>query len=538
MFHSIIREPDFIAVKTEKKEYASAGALNEDGIRIETEFSAEGLRVFLSAGESPAELIRLRWNLESPLKGRILGDVWERSYGDMRWEGMVPYRAMPWYFLVHDEETTAGYGVKVRPGALCFWQADPKGISLWLDVRNGGQGVILAGRKLLAAEIVFEIYEGISSFQAARKFCSRMCSDPVFPPHPVYGSNNWYYAYGNSSEQEILKDTDYLVSLTEHLENRPYMVIDDGWQQKRSPDYIGGPWVGNERFPDMEKLARTIREKGAIPGIWVRFLLDNSDTIPSEWRLTHTGCLDPSHPDVIAHIKKDISRICGWGYRLIKHDFSTFDVFGKWGFAMQPLMADAGWHFYDRSRTTAEILVDFYREIFESASETETLIIGCNTIGHLGAGLMHLNRTGDDTSGVFWERTVRTGVNALAFRMMQHRTFYDVDADCLGITEKIPWEKNRLWAEILAVSGTPMFVSAKPGVLDERQNKILADCLRQASLQRHIAEPLDWEETSHPCRWKSGDTEYSFDWYEEEGLRVVAGPGVVWEGAENSRYFY
>ena len=42
-----------------------------------------------------------------------------------------------------------------------------------------------------------------------------MCTDPIFPEFPVYGSNNWYYAYGDSSEEEILSDTDYILKLTE-----------------------------------------------------------------------------------------------------------------------------------------------------------------------------------------------------------------------------------------------------------------------------------------------------------------------------------
>ena len=46
---------------------------------------------------------------------------------------------------------------------------------------------------------------------------------------------------------------------------------------------------------------------------------------------------------------------------------------------------------------------------------------------------MHLNRTGDDTSGRIWERTRRMGVNTLAFRLPQHNTFYHIDADCVGI---------------------------------------------------------------------------------------------------------
>lgn len=537
MFESIIRNPDFIAVKSSDREFRGHGFLEEEDVLVKTEVNQNDLEIYVTADRTELELVRLRWNLNDPLKGIFLGDAWERGYGDMKWEGMIPHRAMPWYFFVHHMEDTAGYGVKVRPSSLCFWQADPKGISLWLDVRNGGEGVRLGGRQLLAATVVFETYSGMSAFCAAQNFCRRMCDDPIFPPRPVCGANNWYYAYGHSSEEEILADTRYLARLTKGLENRPYMVIDDCWQLKRCDEYIGGPWVSNKKFPDMAGLADKICEQSCIPGIWIRFLLDNSEDIPQEWRLSHNNCLDPSHPDVIARIKEDIRRICGWGYRLIKHDFSTQDIFGKWGFQMQPLMTENGWHFYDRSKTSAEIIVNFYREILDSAMPTDTLILGCNTIGHLGAGLMHMNRTGDDTSGVLWERALRLGVNTLAFRMPQHRTFYDVDADCLGVTEKIPWKYNRMWGELLGNSGTSLFISVKPNVLTAEEEKELAEFMADASLQECIAEPLDWEETTLPQHWKIGEKNVYYDWYEETGLRVVRETGAVWEELDSGKVF-
>ncbi len=116
-------------------------------------------------------------------------------------------------------------------------------------------------------------------------------------------------------------------------------------------------------------------------------------------------------------------------------------MYGRWGFQMGSELTDAGWRFWDTSRTTAEIIVAFYETVYWAAGHM--VILGCNCIGHLGAGLMHANRIGDDTSGMEWDRTKKMGVNTLAFRMPQHGTFFAADADCVGITEKIPWNKNR-----------------------------------------------------------------------------------------------
>lgn len=127
-----------------------------------------------------------------------------------------------------------------------------------------------------------------------------------------------------------------------------------------------------------------------------------------------------------------------------------------------------------------------YQEVYDASRGNNAVIIGCNTIGHLGAGLMHLNRTGDDTSGRIWERTKRMGVNTLAFRLPQHNTFYHIDADCVGIFGKIPWDKNLQWADLLAKSGTPLFVSAMPGALNpeefEELHQIMLSHLNRKSI--------------------------------------------------------
>lgn len=540
MYESIMRSPDFLIYHHEQ------GTETRDDVLVEMEIQGDSkeqvFNIYATANETPLKYIRLRWEQDQPLEGQVLSDAWERGYGDMGFENLNPSVAMPWYFMIRKDNDMAGYGVRVRPNALCFWQADPKGISLWLDMRNGGEGIILGGRRLMLAEVVCQRYQVDDkmapgevkasgeivrvnhSFYAARHFCRRMCSDPLPMPHAVYGSNNWYYAYGESSRENILADTDYLMSMTKACENPPYMVIDDCWQRDRVPEYIGGPWISNEKFGDMRSLMDEIKAKGARTGIWMRLLMDRNDDIPEEWRLAN-GYLDPSHPEVLEHITEDITRICSWGVELIKHDFSTFDIFGKWGFMMSPLMTDDGWHFYDRSKTSAEIVKELYTTILNAARPTQTLILGCNTIGHLGAGLMHMHRVGDDTSGRIWERSLRMGVNSLAFRMPQHGVFFDIDADCLGVMETLPWQQNRLWGKLLAKSGTSMFVSPKPGVLKEEEKGELAAFLKENSKQEGIAIPLDWETKPYPDTWKIGNEIIHFDWDYEDGLVGLQGRG-------------
>lgn len=525
-----VNRPDFIELTTETKTVTAKWEnddYNLDDINVKLNQDNEYLAIFLTAQTSKVKWIKLRWNNLSWDKNvRFLGDAWERGYGDMEWKGMNPNRFMPWYFCAKSEAKSICYGVKVRPSAMCFWQVDSLGMTLFLDVRCGGSGVNLKGRVIKLADVIACEMRDCTSFEAMQEFCGQMCEDPILPKYPVYGSNNWYYAYGKSSESEILADCDYILNLTKDIENKPYMVIDDCWQEHhRLNEYNGGPWTkGNEKFPDMKALADKLVQKGVRPGIWVRLLLNEDENIKNEWRLSHNNCIDPTNPEALNYIKEDIKRICNWGYTLIKHDFSTFDLFGKWGFQMSPLVTDDGWHFYDDSLTSAEVVKLLYKVILDAsveASNGETLILGCNTIGHLGAGYMHINRTGDDTSGVDWERTRFMGVNTLAFRLPQHGKFYEIDADCVGIDGGISWSMNKQWADVLAQSGTPLFISVRPNILDETEKQELHEILKVASKQEHQVIPVDWEETTCPEHWqdKDHDIDCKYQWFEETGLK-------------------
>ena len=504
------------------------GVFSSDDIVVSLRLRDSILEAFLEARVSEVREVVLRWNGLMADAGALLGDHWERGYGDLAWKSKDAAAVIPWYFLDDRGTKCLGYGVKVRPSAMCRWEIDGDDLLLHMDVRCGAEGVLLNGRKLCMAQIVMQSYEstnegtngctnegtneGTNAFEAARAFCQCMCDDPIMPDTPIYGSNNWYYAYGISSREDILRDAEYLAKMTHENENRPFMVIDDGWQTAHTADYNGGPWdMGNPDYGDMKQLAADIKSLNVRPGIWFRPLLNESSRVPSHWRLKRDpSVLDISVPEVLDHVKQDVRRIREWGFELIKHDFSTYDLLGFWGFEMGSELTTPGWRFEDTSRTTAEIIVDFYRAIREAAGDV--LILGCNCIGHLGAGLMEANRTGDDTSGVEWERTRKMGVNTLAFRMPQHGTFFGADADCVGITQKIPWEKNRQWMELLSVSGTPFFVSVKPGTLTFSQENELKAAYRKASVNTRTAVPLDWKENSQPRKWSTYEGIKEFIW--------------------------
>jgi alpha-galactosidase len=303
------------------------------------------------------------------------------------------------------------------------------------------------------------------------------------------------------------------------------MVIDDGWQEKYCyrGDYNGGPWkAGNSRFPDMNGLARLIKEAGARPGIWYRPLLTceslNGELFLQTDRfgsLSQDRFLDPSHPDALDIIAADARRLSSWGYELIKYDFSTFDIFGRWGFEMNWQITSETWAFKDKAKTNAQIIKKLYETIYKAAGNA--LLIGCNTIGHLGAGFFHIQRTGDDTSGREWERTRKMGINTLSFRAPQHDTFFACDADCVGLTSKIPWILNKQWLSLLSKSGTPLFISAAPDAVGKEQEIAIREAFEIASRHQPVGEALDWMDTTCPVQWMLNGERLVFNWDDMEG---------------------
>jgi alpha-galactosidase len=491
-------------------------------VSTERRDSDHGIAVAIAAPKTRLMKVRLRWHASFPAGARFLGDHWERSYGDLEWRGLVGERLMPWYFLESIGGFTHGYGVKTGASSICCWQADDGGITLWLDVSNGGGGVELGSRRLEAATVVMRVGKsGESAFDAARAFCRLLCDKPTLPAQPIYGSNNWYYTYGrNTSAASVMKDAALMAELMPGSPaNRPYVVIDMGWSA--APEGAGPVSQFAPGYPDMADLARQMKGAGVRPGIWTRPLL-TIEKRAEAWRLPPAGgrrggdpiAIDPSIPEALAYIGESIATIRSWGYQLIKHDYSTFDLTGRWGFAMGPDLTDRGWHFHDRSKTTAEIVLDLYRTIRRNAGDAA--LIGCNTIGHLAAGLVEAQRIGDDTSGREWTRTRKMGVNTLAFRLPQHNTFFAADPDCVPLTRDIPWDLTSRWLDLVARSGAALFISADPVAVRSEQKPALKAALAEASSPQEPGVPLDWMETTTPERWRLNGKEIRYNWYPDE----------------------
>lgn len=472
VFNNLLRSPDFVQGSTERSSFRFEEIKERCPVKYSYEIKNGVGYVKVYPSGSPVKYLKLRFESDMTWVESVFGDAWERSGSGayLEWKAIVPHRVLPWFCYVRGREAIACYGVKTGADCFAFFQVDSHGITLFLDLKNGSRGTDLQ-EPLLACQIVqYFSKEGEDSFFVAKKFAFMMCDQPILPRTPVFGVNNWYWAYGHISDSIIKVETDNLVNMTQGCQNAPYMILDDGWQKKRKFDdneYNGGPWVENtNKFSSMRKTVDLIHEKGLKAGIWFRPLLEAEVIEPKAvyTRDSNGYILDASHPYTLEKITKDVRRFKSWGIDLIKHDFTTMDSMGA-GF-----LADSySWnnikfnaYFSDRTRTTASILKNLYQVIQDAAGGID--IIACNAMSHLAAGIHSIFRIGDDNSGISFEWTRRHGINSM-LRLPLNKAFYLADPDCAAFTENISFESNLNFLHMCTLTGVTALASVDPAIV-------------------------------------------------------------------------
>ncbi|MES2112762.1 MAG: hypothetical protein V4577_28680 [Bacteroidota bacterium] len=524
---AIINHPDEAWAKTDgdwfRLKADGKGGYGANGVEAGIKTSGNSSGVYIQS-QNPLAGVRLKWSHKTATAAKIAGDHFERSYGDLAWRGLESGAKCPWYMLINDGQHTACFGVKTGTNTICWWTAGADNIELTLDTHSGGSPVHLGDRKLHVADIVtMQSVVGENAYAADHRFCKLMCDKPRLPKQPVYGINDWYFAYGENSFDLIKKITGMMSDLVTDTNNKPFSVIDAGWAEY-SPLLPGdGGWNErydrpNDKFKDMHLMADEIKKLGMRPGVWIRPLCAHHDenknllapSIPGRDDLK-APILDPTIPENIERIKKYFDVYRQWGIEMIKHDYSTYDIFGRWGSKMLDTITAPNWSFHDNTKTNAEIINHLYGSI-RSAAGDGIYIIGCNTVSHLSAGQFELNRIGDDTSGREWPRVKKYGVNTMAFRLPQHNAFYAADGDCVGVTKDISWERNKQWMQLLAESGAPLFISPQPDATGAEQKKYIKECFARAAKVQPTGEPLDWMTNPFPAKWKLNGRVVDFNW--------------------------
>lgn len=514
-FINLLREPDLVLFQYEDSSvrWEEPDSREEQTARLDYTVRDGAAAITLYPSERPYRRVKLRFRGDLSDARLVMGDAYERVGSalplDGKWAAPIAERDLPWYFHLYDGEALHSFGVKTGPAVFCSFNCDEGGITLWLDVRCGGHAARLT-EPLLACEVVCrEGKAGEHPFFAAQAFCRMMCEKPNLSKEPIYGVNNWYWAYGDISHEIVRRETAYLSEMTVDCVCRPHMIIDDGWQIEHRPGYNGGPWdKTNEDFPALSEIAAEIVANGARPGIWFRPLLDTwgPADAKSPGGINPTGfTLDPSHPYTLEKVATDVARIVASGFELIKYDFSVFDALKKQTGAPGMGM------FYDTTKPSCYIMRELYRTI-EKASGSAN-ILSCNAINHLAAGLHAAQRSGDDTSGRNFEQTRITGVGSLT-RLAQNGTFFTVDPDCAAFTDMVGHEINLDFMEAVAVTGAMTVASVTPGSLTPSEMARIRKIYRIASEGGYGAYPRRFVGENAPAHFvtPSGES-FDYDWF-------------------------
>src|SRR5665647_2254620 len=245
-FMNLHKIPDAISVQTS---VSTVQLIYKDliwqanGIKVKTIPKNNSLFIELVSESLAIKNLYIKWDVHPGNEMYYLGDTWERAYGNLQWLPSDSNRIMPWYFLASNKAITHGYGVMTSPNAMCSWKLNSQEIILRADVRSGGVGLELGKRKLKVCTVTCRKgIPGETPFSATRAFCKQMCPNPKMPKQPLYGFNDWYCDYGNNSAESVLYYATFISRLAPKGTNRPFMLIDDGWQATGAVISNGGPW--------------------------------------------------------------------------------------------------------------------------------------------------------------------------------------------------------------------------------------------------------------------------------------------------------
>src|ERR1700744_4826836 len=70
--------------------------------QVQFKNNGDSLGVHVSSPGAELNAIRLKWKHDTANGAKILGDHWERSYGDLAWKAVDAGAKNPWYVLLHD----------------------------------------------------------------------------------------------------------------------------------------------------------------------------------------------------------------------------------------------------------------------------------------------------------------------------------------------------------------------------------------------------------------------------------------------------
>lgn len=461
-----------------------------------------------------------KWNDEGLFtvskQAKVLTLPAERSYGDDGIKGVENGNSVTsfWSIAVHDPADGRSFlaGVCGVPSGLVRYRStsllavfrENVRVLQWeceVDLQSGVRGVRLEpGGTIRTGLQCILLWEG--SLQSGLETYGAMLSER-FGRHK--GNNtapagwcSWYAGYyENINRSELDKNLSYCGEIP----GLQFFQVDMGWEGGEGTKTAGEPITDTVKFPGgMKELSDAIAQQGLKPGIWIR---------PFQgWKRGEAGipgwaegeCIDLSHPEARAWIRKLASTIAkDWGYKYIKFDFVTFDLFKLWGMKMVfssaiPLKP------YDDTVTNLQMYRMGLEALREGAGE-ECFLLGCNCLTGPALGLLDGNRTGDDVNEGNWDKTFTMGVKSVHPQYFLNGRIWFNDPDCVLLHGSMSEERCRMWGTLVSLTGQMGIISTRLYQLEPDRMELLKALFPVINC---YARPLDLIDRDPPEIWHAG----------------------------------
>ena len=270
------------------------------------------------------------------------------------------------------------------------------------------------------------------------------------PVHP--GWNSWDYYRWTITEEEVLKNAEFIARDPVLSKRIKRIIIDDGWE------YCFGEWEANSLFPSgMAALAKELTRMGFEPGLWFAptivephcriaqtgydMLALGESGLPClayECMRRHGFVLDPTQEKVQRHLADLFARYADMGYKYFKLDFLGATLKAR--------------RFSDASVPRSQIMEKIVGPIRE-ALRGRASILGCNYHFNGGNGCVDAVRTGGDIHAT-WQG-LNHNVTSVAARFWANKRLWVNDPDfalCRGFDTSDDPDLTRLLPGIVFVT--------------------------------------------------------------------------------------
>lgn len=380
-----------------------------------------------------------------------------------------------WFAAVEDGARSITWSIASVPAGFVRWHVTPlqshtpgRRVLQWscdIDVMSGMRGVLLAAGVRLAlgtVRLALERLPAPEALRAAARRCAAV-TDVSLPPHPPTGWCSWY-AVGPEVTADLVRTTldtlesDMARSLFDVLPPLEVVQIDDGWMRVPGTRTTGAPRVDERKFPEgMAAIAAEIAAHGRVPGLWLRPFEGWPDT--SETPAWARGrCIDLSDDGALEWVRGLARRVVGeWGFRYLKIDFASYDMFGAWGMELTHTRG-ARLRPRDETRTNAQLMRAGFAALREGAGQ-DVYIVGCNVPLGCAIGLVDGMRIGDDVDAANDDRTRTMGMGAIDALGWMNGVLWWIDPDVVLLAPASGAAFAREWADRVTAAAGAVFIS-------------------------------------------------------------------------------